>query len=270
VVGVGHIKDVLWFVEIWETVVCTGEKPHVCDVCFKGFSTSSSLNTHRRIHSGEKPHECPTCGKRFTASSNLYYHRMTHKKVRSRHDVRVQSKSWPVHDIAWFKLRNKNSSNGCIMFLFILDSSISRVSLRMLYVICLVYIVYFSFLLWLPIWRIKLYINCRLFTVRPQPFNHSNKIADVHQFIIIFRIIKDDIAISKFILSLVSAVRSRSGLDLDTQMLRCWIFRQGFDRTDKMQYNHTVIFTLRRNLVILLKDRRSACDDIIIMYLMLI
>ena len=61
--------------------VTVGEKPHVCDVCGKGFSTSSSLNTHRRIHSGEKPHQCPVCGKRFTASSNLYYHRMTHIKV---------------------------------------------------------------------------------------------------------------------------------------------------------------------------------------------
>ena len=30
----------------------SGEKPHVCSVCGKGFSTSSSLNTHRRIHSG--------------------------------------------------------------------------------------------------------------------------------------------------------------------------------------------------------------------------
>ena len=58
-----------------------GEKPHACDVCGKAFSTSSSLNTHRRIHSGEKPHQCGVCGKRFTASSNLYYHRMTHSKV---------------------------------------------------------------------------------------------------------------------------------------------------------------------------------------------
>lgn len=58
-----------------------GEKPHICSVCSKGFSTSSSLNTHRRIHSGEKPHQCQVCGKRFTASSNLYYHRMTHIKV---------------------------------------------------------------------------------------------------------------------------------------------------------------------------------------------
>ena len=58
-----------------------GEKPHVCMVCNKGFSTSSSLNTHKRIHSGEKPHQCLVCGKKFTASSNLYYHRMTHIKV---------------------------------------------------------------------------------------------------------------------------------------------------------------------------------------------
>ncbi|KAL0112552.1 hypothetical protein PUN28_012103 [Cardiocondyla obscurior] len=56
------------------------EKPHGCAVCGKMFSTSSSLNTHVRIHTGERPHECPMCGKRFTASSNLYYHRMTHYK----------------------------------------------------------------------------------------------------------------------------------------------------------------------------------------------
>jgi uncharacterized Zn-finger protein len=63
---------------------CAGEKPHICEVCNKGFSTSSSLNTHRRIHSGDKPHQCLVCGKRFTASSNLYYHRMTHTKVTHR------------------------------------------------------------------------------------------------------------------------------------------------------------------------------------------
>lgn len=67
-----------FFIGVWNNA---GEKPHVCAVCGKGFSTSSSLNTHRRIHSGEKPHQCQVCGKRFTASSNLYYHRMTHIKV---------------------------------------------------------------------------------------------------------------------------------------------------------------------------------------------
>ncbi|XP_052133356.1 zinc finger protein 235-like [Frankliniella occidentalis] len=62
------------------SLIFPGERPHVCTVCGKGFSTSSSLNTHSRIHSGEKPHQCQYCGKRFTASSNLYYHRMTHSK----------------------------------------------------------------------------------------------------------------------------------------------------------------------------------------------
>ncbi len=63
-------------------MIFIGEKPHECDICSKAFSTSSSLNTHRRIHSGEKPHVCDTCDKRFTASSNLYYHKLTHSKVR--------------------------------------------------------------------------------------------------------------------------------------------------------------------------------------------
>ncbi|CAG7659822.1 unnamed protein product [Allacma fusca] len=78
---VAHDLTIVLCVMVDCTILSAGEKPHECDVCGKGFSTSSSLNTHRRIHSGEKPHECPTCGKRFTASSNLYYHRMTHVKV---------------------------------------------------------------------------------------------------------------------------------------------------------------------------------------------
>ncbi|KAG8235714.1 hypothetical protein J437_LFUL015818 [Ladona fulva] len=72
-----------------------GEKPHACSVCGKRFSTSSSLNTHRRIHSGEKPHACAVCGKRFTASSNLYYHRMTHSKEKP-HKCSLCGKSFPT------------------------------------------------------------------------------------------------------------------------------------------------------------------------------
>ena len=75
----GNMSSSMWNSKLdWATICCDD----VCDVCSKGFSTSSSLNTHRRIHSGEKPHQCGVCGKRFTASSNLYYHKMTHVKVR--------------------------------------------------------------------------------------------------------------------------------------------------------------------------------------------
>ena len=34
----------------------TGEKPHICDVCSKGFSTSSSLNTHRYVRNLPQAH----------------------------------------------------------------------------------------------------------------------------------------------------------------------------------------------------------------------
>lgn len=92
-----------------------GEKPHVCDVCSKGFSTSSSLNTHRRIHSGEKPHQCPICGKRFTASSNLYYHRMTHNKVCMRSkEIRNPAKI-PMYVVVSLGIlfHRKNLTNVC-------------------------------------------------------------------------------------------------------------------------------------------------------------
>lgn len=49
----------------------TGEKPHLCKICHRGFSSSGHLNGHMRSHSGLKTHECNICRKKFAGSSSL-------------------------------------------------------------------------------------------------------------------------------------------------------------------------------------------------------
>ncbi|KAJ7735746.1 hypothetical protein B0H16DRAFT_1327026 [Mycena metata] len=44
------------------------KKSYVCKDCGKGFSTSSHLARHSRVHTGEKNHKCPYPGCEYACS----------------------------------------------------------------------------------------------------------------------------------------------------------------------------------------------------------
>merc|ERR1719319_1321934 len=53
--------------------VC-GEKPFVCDICSKSFSTSANLKVHSTIHTGETQFKCSVCSHGFRQLIQLKNH----------------------------------------------------------------------------------------------------------------------------------------------------------------------------------------------------
>ncbi len=51
-------------------------KPHICDICGKGFGFRNKLHDHRLIHTGEKPYACDKCDYRASKKGNLDAHKI--------------------------------------------------------------------------------------------------------------------------------------------------------------------------------------------------
>ncbi|XP_063631044.1 zinc finger protein 883-like [Cydia splendana] len=54
----------------------------ICEVCGKGYPSSTWLKYHQRTHTGERPYKCPSCPKSYMTPAALQSHSVSHTGVR--------------------------------------------------------------------------------------------------------------------------------------------------------------------------------------------
>uniref|UniRef100_A0A182T8Q9 C2H2-type domain-containing protein n=1 Tax=Anopheles maculatus TaxID=74869 RepID=A0A182T8Q9_9DIPT len=68
----------------------SGERPHLCGICNRGFRCRTALTVHGRIHTGEKPFRCTVCSVQFSDAGTLRKHGAVHREKTLQKDATVK------------------------------------------------------------------------------------------------------------------------------------------------------------------------------------
>ncbi|XP_035010956.2 zinc finger protein 408 isoform X2 [Hippoglossus stenolepis] len=82
--------------ELRRHMICHTGGGFLCSYCGKSLRDPHSLKSHERLHTGERPHRCPVCGKGYTLATKLRRH------IKSSH---VMEKPYSCHCGASYTVR---------------------------------------------------------------------------------------------------------------------------------------------------------------------
>ena len=64
----------------WKLKKNTGEKPFICEICDKSFTSEKNKKVHVQRHQGSLPHKCDVCSMTFQSRSHLIKHATSHNR----------------------------------------------------------------------------------------------------------------------------------------------------------------------------------------------
>ena len=74
---------------------CENKFKYSCDICKKGFTGTTKLVDHIRVHTKEKPYSCNQCDRKFVRKEKLKGHKRRHDGIKS---IKCDLCTWTGYD----------------------------------------------------------------------------------------------------------------------------------------------------------------------------